>query len=306
MKKLDLNKVKETLKLTDFPVQLTTELIANCNLRCPACPYPHLKREKGIMSDALYKKIVDEITQKSPKNTTLWLAFMGEPTILGKKLFEMIKYAKDKGIKDTSLNTNANLINQEMIDWILESGLDKIYVSIDAATEDSYKKIRTGGDFKKTRDVVSALIARREEKKVAKPEVFAQFISMEENAGEEEPFRDYWVRMGAVTKLRRKMGWGGKINSKDLDISQSNRNMPCPWLVRQMIVLWDGRVAQCDADYEGIYAAGDLNKQSIAEVWNGELKIRRDRHQTGDFDFLPCNQCRDWQLGLSEFYYPKK
>lgn len=306
MKTPDLNEVRKTLKITDYPVQLVLEVVAACNLSCRACPYPNLKREKGVMSDDLYEKIVSEIGRNSPNETNLWFAFMGEPTTLGEKLFRMIKLAKDKGIKNTSLNTNATLITGQMIDWIFQSGIDKIYISVDAASADSYGKIRIGGDFQKVKENTLKLLAKRKEKGLKKPEVITQFISMEENSNEEESFKEYWPSVGAIAKIRRKLGWGGQIESKDLNIAQSDRNMPCPWIMRQMVVLWDGRVAQCDADYEGIYSAGDINKQTIFEVWNGELKKRREKHLGGDFDFMPCSQCNDWQVGLSEFYYPKK
>ena len=74
--------------------------------------------------------------------------------------------------------------------------------------------------------------------------------------------------------------------------------------MRQMVILNDGRVAQCDADFEGQHVAGNINNESIYDVWNGELKKRRDMHVTGNYQFLPCSECDDWQIGKSEFYKP--
>lgn len=306
MKPINLNKVKKTLKMTDYPVCLVVEAIARCNLRCPACPYSRMKRNKGIMSENLYKKIVEEIAEKSPIKTHLWFAFMGEPTILGKKLFEMINYAKEKGIKHACLNTNATFINDEMTDWLIQSGLDQIFVSIDAFSEETYNKIRVGGDYQKVAASVLKLLEKIRKQELTKPEVIVQFIVMEENKREEGAFKDYWLKRGAVVKIRRKLSWGGSVEAENLDIPQFKRDMPCPWLMRQMVIMWDGRVAQCDGDYEGKYSAGDINRQTIWEVWNGELKRRRERHLKGDFDFMPCKKCNDWQVGLSEFHYPDK
>ena len=304
MKPADLAKVKQTLKLTPYPVNLVLEATTYCNLRCLACPYSKMKREKGQMDEKLYQKIIKEIADNSPEETIIWFAFMGEPVSLGKQLFDWIKYAKEKGVKNTYLNTNAIFFNEEMANLAITSGLDKIIISIDAFKPESYERIRKGGNYEVLKKNILYLLSLIKEKKVKKPEVMVQFIVMDENRDEEEDFKKYWLARGATVKIRRKMGWGGTINSDDLIIAQKDRNMPCSWLMRQMIILWDGKVSQCDADYEGIYCAGNINNQTIYEVWNVEQKIKRLRHLNNDFDFLPCKQCNDWQVGLSEFYKP--
>lgn len=300
----DLKKLRETLKLTPYPINLIIEATTFCNLRCKSCPYPFLERPKGKMGDGLYNKIIDEIAAYSPQETIIWFAFMGEPLSLGKDLFKMVKYAKDKGIKNTYLNTNALFLNEEAGDGLIESGLDKIIVSIDAFNEEAYQKIRVGGNYELLKSNTLQLIKTIKERNLTKPEIVVQFIVMDENRAEEELFKKYWLKQGVTVKIRRKLGWGGSVTAEDLIIPQDKRDMPCPWLMRQMVVLWDGRVAQCDADYEGIYSAGDINKQTIFEVWNGELKKRRTRHLQNDFDFKPCSGCNDWQVGLSEIYKP--
>jgi len=304
MKPVDLNKIKKTLRFTSYPVNLVLEAIAFCNLRCLNCPYPFMKREKGRMSIKLYKKIIDEIASNNPKNTNIWFAFMGEPLMLGRDLFGKIKYAKEKGIENTYLNTNAILLNKEMVNLAIKSGLDKIIISVDAYNEKTYNKIRRGGNFALLKENIINLLTKIKKNKLTKPEVMVQFIVMDENRGEEEKFKEFWLKQGACVKIRRRLSWGGSIEAKDLLIPQEKRDMPCPWLMRQMVILWDGRVAQCDGDYEGKFNAGNINKQSIYEVWNGELLKRRKRHLNNDFNFEPCNQCNDWQVGLSEFYKP--
>lgn len=292
--------------MTDYPVNLVLEATTYCNLRCKACPHAFMKRANGKMSAPLYKKIVDEIAAKSPKETIVWFAFMGEPVSLKEDLFEKIKYAKKKGVANAYLNTNAILLDDKMADLAIASGLDKIIISVDAFSEDAYKKIRCGGDFKLLKKNILNLLDKIKKNKSPKPEVVVQFIIMDENRDEERTFKDFWLEHGATVKIRRKLGWGGSVEAEDLLIPQEKRNMPCPWLMRQMVVLWDGKVAQCDGDYEGVHSAGDVNKSSIHEIWNGELKRRRQKHVNKDFDFEPCNSCNDWQVGMSEIYKPLK
>ncbi len=59
----------------------------------------------------------------------------------------------------------------------------------------------------------------------------------------------------------------------------------------------------CDAFWNGERYFGDLNQQAIQQVWLGELLEMRQRHLANDFDFYPCNVCKDWQYGLSELYH---
>ena len=68
---------------------------------------------------------------------------------------------------------------------------------------------------------------------------------------------------------------------------------------------WSGRLAQCDADYEGNYSPGDIRTHSIKELWDGELAHRRARHLAGDFSHELCRDCYDWAAGRSEFHYPE-
>ncbi|MFC1461933.1 SPASM domain-containing protein, partial [Verrucomicrobiota bacterium] len=82
------------------------------------------------------------------------------------------------------------------------------------------------------------------------------------------------------------------------------RFMSCPWLSRNLLVLWDGEVCQCDGDMDNRYSCGNIYRQTLKEVWQGEMRRRRERHYAGDFDFEPCNVCKDWQVGLSRLYYP--
>lgn len=257
------------------------------------------------MSDKLYKKIINEVAENSPADTIVWYAFMGEPLMLKDKLTQKIKYAKARGIKNIHLNTNAIFLDDKIAELIIASGLDKVIISVDAYTEAAYSKIRRGGNFTILKKNIINLLDKIKVRKLTKPEVIVQFIVMDENKNEENKFKDFWLKKGACVKIRRKLGWGESIEAKDLIIPQSKRNMPCPWLMRQMVILWDGKVAQCDADYEGKYAAGDVSRQTVHEVWNGELLKRKKRHLNNDFNFPPCSTCNDWQVGMSEFYRPK-
>jgi len=298
--------VISTLKETNFPVAVLVETTAFCNLRCSMCPQKSLKRNKGEISFDLFKKIADEIALENP-STKLWLAIMGEALLLEDKLISMIKYAKNTGLESIHLNTNGVLMSTEIIDKLVDSGVDEIIIGFDAFTEETYNKLRVGGNFNVVKKNIHLLLKKIRDNSLSKPNVVVQFIEMDENQHELDDFKNYWVNAGATVKVRPKIAWGTAVDAPNLDLNDEARNFPCPMLIRHCAIHWDGRVAHCsDADYECEYSPGNITEQSIKEIWNGELARRRRRHWKGDFNFEPCNNCRDWQMGRSKFYYPEK
>ncbi len=305
MIKPDLEGVKITLEEYPFPVDIIVEVTGYCNLACIMCPYPNLQRAKGHMEFATFKKIVDETARENP-DARIWLAIMGEPLILGEKVAEYIRYAKDQGIREVCLNTNAVFLTENVADKLLGCGLDKMLVSIDAMSTEAYDKIRVGGDFSLVCKNVEAFLKMKIQRNQSGPEVIAQFIVMEENENEVEDFKEYWLYRGATVKIRPKLGWGSAIPSSVLDnIEGETERFPCAWLTRTVSIHWDGSFSQCDADHEGIYSPGHLDRQSIKDVWAKTLAERRQKHWNDDYDFEPCAKCKDWLAGRSFFFYPE-
>lgn len=284
-----------------FPAEIAIETHSYCNLRCIICPYVRMRREKGVMSEGLFHKIIDEVMSES-RGTRLWLAIMGEP-LLDKNIISHLKYAREHGPARLHINTNGTYLEGKLAEAVLESGAESLYVAIDAVNAGTFDKVRPGGNFDKVRKNVENLLRLKSTSKGCKTEIVVQFIVMNENEDEADSFRDYWLSRGAVVKMRLRQGWGLNISAPDLEKASIER-FPCPWLLRTMNVHWTGRVTQCDVDYEEGYSAGNLNEMSIKEVWHGELGRRRDLQWAGDYSHPLCKDCKDWAAGRAEFFYP--
>ena len=130
-------------RLTDskeFPKVVLIDTVSLCNLRCSMCVHKNMKRKQGVMQWKLFTKIIDEIAMEN-KSTRVWLVFFGEALILSKtkpSIFDMIRYAKSKGLRDVVLNSNANLLGQKAAKDLIACGLDAIYVGIDAFSPVTY------------------------------------------------------------------------------------------------------------------------------------------------------------------------
>ncbi len=141
----------EIKKLTSLIIETTNV----CNLNCRICPTNNgMKREKGYMSFELFQKTING----GKYLEHLCLHNWGEPT-LNKDLFNMIKYAHEKGIRYTVFNTNGTLLDDDIINRILNSPLSILRISVDGSPG-TYQKIR-GIDFKLIEKNILNLVKER-------------------------------------------------------------------------------------------------------------------------------------------------
>jgi radical SAM protein with 4Fe4S-binding SPASM domain len=289
----------------DFPKVILIDTVSYCNLKCSMCFHREMKRKKGIMSWKLFTKIVDEIAEVD-KDARVWMVFFGEALIIKKRrptIFEMIVYAKSKGLTDVVLNSNANLMDEDASKRLIDSGLDAIYIGIDAFTPETYSQIRVGGNYERTVENVVTLLRLKETLNAEKPEVFVQFVEMESNKHEKEAFMKFWTEQGAIVKIRPMVSWAGMVEAPNL-VLENDERWPCYWAMRTMSITDIGKVVTCAVDLDAQFIAGDVNTASLKEIWQGKLKELRQLHLSKRFDELPenCKHCRDWQSARADYY----
>lgn len=287
-----------------FPKVVLVDTCSYCNLQCSMCVHRNMKREKGIMPWDLFTKIIDEIAAID-KNVRIWMIFFGEPFILKKRkptIFDLIAYAKGQGLTDVVVNSNGNLMDEDSARHVIESGLDAIYFGVDACTPETYNKLRVGGDYDTTVNNILRLLELKKELNSAKPSVFVQFVEMDANKNEKEAFIKFWSSKNVTVKIRPKVSWAGSIEAPNLVLGNKDR-WPCHWAMQTMSITDQGKVVTCAVDLDARFVAGDINTNTIKEIWNGKLKELRDIHAAGKYEELPpnCRDCRDWQSARSDY-----
>ena len=301
MKPLTIESIPVNRTLHPFPKAVIFEIVAGCNLRCVMCPQKEMTRPKGVMDLRLYQRLIDEVAATDPE-TEVWAPIMGEVFVHKGLVFDYLTYAKQAGLKKIFLNSNFVLFKEEFMDRLEACGLDKLTIGLDAATEETYDRVRVGGDFARVERNIQSLLDAKARGRLKNLEVILQFIVQEENQHDEELFKQKWAGRGLTLKVRQKLGWGLGVPADNLSLPDTDRTIPCPWLMRTMSIHWTGRVAQCDAVWNGEQYVGDLTRQTIQQVWNDELLNMRRKHLVNDFAWDPCRDCKDWQCGLSEVY----
>lgn len=145
-----------------FPSQLMVDITEVCNLGCIHCTHPVFKTSKvyakSMLDPKLNQKAVDEI-DKHGKNLTKYIRYTsnGEP-LVHPKSYEMIQYAVDNSGTKVTLTTNGTLLNEKKMTRLLDTGLHMIDISIDAFEDNTYEKVRVGGDLKITKKNVLKII----------------------------------------------------------------------------------------------------------------------------------------------------
>jgi hypothetical protein len=227
------------------------------------------------MEFGLFEKIMKELCSASRK-PVVHLHGFGEP-LLDPLLPERIKLAKTCGIKHTYIVTNASLLFPETARKIIHAGLDTMKISFYGTDEESYRATMIGLDFKGALNNVRDFVSIRK----AKTEEFQSLwrFVLDKSAGD-------CLNLSSLENF----GGGRAYNRMGERIVSV-----CfyPWTA--LSVLFDGRAVTCCMDYNGVQGVGDLNFQSLMEVWNGTV-LSAIRRQFGKLDysgFPTCLRC-DW------------
>jgi hypothetical protein len=267
------------------PDCVRVENTAFCNAECRFCPHADMRRAKGLMEDSLYEKIIREM--KDAGIAHLSLHGFGEP-FLDKKLSARVALAKGAGIALVTTNSNGSLADEERARELVSAGLDEIYISLDAATAETLSVVRPKLDFARIEANIRGLCRLR--KKNGCPKVYLSFVECPENSGEIRAYLKKWGGVVDGISVSTLHNWGG---NKGVAEKGNTLRDPCRLLWSDLNVLWDGRVSICCNDHEGAEIVGDLNRNTLMEVWNGErLKRVREIHAGRCFDEIGvCAEC---------------
>ncbi|EKD28527.1 MAG: molybdopterin cofactor synthesis protein MoaA [uncultured bacterium] len=287
--------IKKNVNL-NFPNILNIEPTNACNLKCYYCPRMKAKKGVGFMNWELFKNIIDEA---SKYEQLIMLNFHkdGEP-FLHPKIIDMICYAKDKNVaRIIHLNTNALCWNERLIDEILDSGLDDITVSLDAARTDTYMKHKGMNLLDKVEGNVRLFFERRNKLGLKHPFCRVKIMEFDKIQDNEiKEFHDKWNNISDGVQVTGIHNWSGAIKNLNSTDESSKTRFPCLILWYSLVVNWNGEVTVCSVDWDTEIKIGNVNNQSLHKIWNSdELKLVRGYHIKKDFNHYPiCKDCVVW------------
>lgn len=291
--------MRGTEELPYAPLKLHVEPTSFCNLRCPMCPQSVGANEtNGFMEMDLYDRIIDEARHYARE---INLFFRGE-SLMHKGLYEMIEKCERAGIA-AHINTNATLWRDDAIRNLLDDAPSKVTISFDSGEPEAYEQMRKGASFDKTLDRTLNFLTEKRRRRLTKPYVVMQVIQLWNDGFEPgaapmipDHFRtrfdglpvDEWDTFWAH-------GWAGTMEDADFYSARPHgpSYFPCNWLWKSMAIYWDGRVPACCADFGEDQIMGDVNTESLLDIWNGEAyRAIRRAHVAGDLNaYKLCRGC---------------
>ena len=266
------------------PISLSVEPTTACNLRCPECPsgLRSFTRETGNLQLDYFRLIVDQTHKKS---IYLILYFQGEP-YLNPRFFDMVSYAQQKNLY-TITSTNGHFLDKERAKRTVESGLDRLIISIDGTTQQTYESYRKGGKLDTVLEGVQNLIHYRKEKASKKPFIIFQFLVVKPNEHQVDEMKSLAKDMG-VDELRFKTAQiydyenGHPLipdnpkyaryvpNSKGGYRLKYDLTNQCWKMWHSAVITWNGHVVPCCFDKDAKHSMGSLNEASFGSIWRNE------------------------------------
>ncbi len=296
------------------PFTLFIEPTNRCNLACRECPVglKLLQRPQGLMDFSLYKTIID---QTSDHLWYLLLYFQGEPAI-HPQLIQMIEYAYRRKIFTVISTNGTRLANKQFSNELAASHLGKVIISLDGASEQTYRIYRREGLFYRVVEGIKNLAEARQRLKKSFPQIVIQFLVMRHNEHEIETIRRLGKTLGVDDVILKSPQIYDFENAEDI-LPENPRfrrykkvngsyhlkgsySGYCRKLWIGSVITQDGTVVPCCFDKDADFPLGNLTKNSFSSIWHSsgyhqfrKKVIKHRRH-------IPiCQNCTE---GLKIFF----
>ncbi len=291
-----------------MPFTISIEPTTACNLRCPECPsgLRAFSRPTGNLKEDFFRKTIDELHQEL---MYLIFYFQGEPYI-NPNFLDMVKYAHDKGIYTTT-STNAHFLSDKNAQKTIESGLDRLIISVDGTTQETYESYRKEGKLENVLQGARNMVKWKKQMNSKTPHIIFQFLVVKPNEHQIPEIYKLAEEIGVdEVKLKTAQVYDYE-NGNDLiptidkyaryqemeDGKWTFKNAlvnHCWKLWHSCVITWDGLVVPCCFDKDAEYRLGDLKKTTFKEIWyNGAYKGFRKAILKGRDKIEICTNCTE-------------
>jgi len=312
-----------------MPISIAIEPTTSCNLRCPECPsgLRSFTRETGMLDENFFQKTIEELHKEI---FYLTFYFQGEP-YLNPKFLDMVKYASEKNIY-TATSTNAHYLEDVNAKATVESGLDRLIISIDGTTQESYESYRVGGDLKKVIEGTKNILKWKKVLKSKTPHVIFQFLVVRHNEHQIEDVKKLGEKLGVdevkfktaqvydfengndliplnekysrykittpSSELRSQPSVapeGGETGARYSFPNGEGQDVASCWKMwHSCVITWDGKIVPCCFDKDAKHQLGDLKTRTFKDIWfNGSYTKFRTSLLKSRKEIDICKNCSE-------------
>ena len=267
-----------------MPFTISLEPTTACNLRCPECPsgLRAFTRPTGNLKENFFRDTINELYRDL---VYLIFYFQGEPYI-NPKFLDMVKYAHDKGIY-TITSTNGHFLNDENARKTIESGLDRMIISVDGTTQEVYENYRKEGNLEAVLQGAKNVVKWKRALNSPTPHIIFQFLVVRPNEHQIPDIYRLAKEIG-VDEVKLKTAqvydyehgnpliptiekYARYAQQADGTYKVKNQLLNHCWkLWHACVITWDGMVVPCCFDKDAIHRLGDLKQLSFKAIWKGE------------------------------------
>ncbi len=267
-----------------MPFTISFEPTTACNLRCPECPsgLRSFTRPTGNLKENFFRDTIDELHKEL---LYLIFYFQGEPYI-NPNFLDMVKYANDKGIY-TITSTNGHFLNDENAKKTIESGLDRMIISVDGTTQEVYENYRKAGKLENVLAGAKNVVKWKKKLGSKTPHLIFQFLVVKPNEHQIPDIYRLAEEIGIdEVKLKTAQVYdyenGNSLiptiekyarykETEDGTWTVKNELLNHCWkLWHSCVITWDGMVVPCCFDKDATHRLGDLKHTSFKTLWQGE------------------------------------
>jgi radical SAM protein with 4Fe4S-binding SPASM domain len=287
-------RARARLERPAFPIHVDYEILSRCNLRCPIC----LMSARGAgespaesLSLAEVLGFIDEGAEEGQRS--MGFGGLWEP-LLFPSLPETVAYGRDKGLVDAHLNTNGTLLTRAKARDLIEAGLTRLMISVDAATEETYRVARPGGSFTELTENIEAFLSERASRRSPTPLLRLSFCRASFNEKELCAFWRRWEGKADYFSVQRygHFGEGTAPLFPATELGEPPQNACSqPW--KRLLVRHDGSALPCCDLSASRYPVGDARVSSLKSIWDGaRARAAREIAADGASALSPCRECR--------------
>lgn len=303
-----MSRIRDKAIIAGLPISVAFEPTTSCNLRCPECPsgLRAFTRPTGMLGSSLFKDTIDQLADTL---SYLTFYFQGEP-FLHPQFLEMVRYASQRRIYTTT-STNAHFLDETTSRATVGSGLDRLIISIDGTTQESYASYRKGGKLSKVIEGTREILSWKKKMKSKTPYVIFQFLVVRHNEHQVPEVYKMAKELGVdkvVLKtaqiydykngselMPRNEAYARYKRNDDGTFSIKNKLLNHCWKMwHSCVITWDGKVVPCCFDKDAHHVLGDLNVNSFEEIWNGDGYRRfREKLLVSRSEIEICRNCTE-------------
>lgn len=270
-------------KIKGWPISIAIEPTTACNLGCPECPsgLRSFTRPTGNLKQGMFESLIDELHTDL---SYLTFYFQGEPYI-NPQFLDMVAYASERGVI-TATSTNAHFLDEENARRTVESGLDRLIISIDGTTQEVYEHYRRRGSLEKVIEGTKNIQKWKKKLGSPWPLTIFQFLVVRPNEHQIPEVYELAKTLG-VDRVALKTAQvydfeqGHELIPENQKYSRYKQLASGKWVIKNplenhcwrmwsgCVITWDGKVVPCCFDKDAQYELGNAQQKSFKEIWQG-------------------------------------